>query len=105
MRERRHALGLTQAEAAAAGGLSEPVWGLLERGQQERPRARSLAAVERALRWAPGSAQAVIDGADPTEGEPAPPITTDDRLGRLEDELASLRSLLELVARQVGVEP
>ena len=49
-------------------GLNEKSLGKLERGQSVCK--SSLAVVEMALRWTPGSAQAVIDGGEPAEVEP-----------------------------------
>src|SRR3954466_4177726 len=58
----RHALGLTQEEAASLGGtVSVASWRKLERGNPGNYSSRTLAGVERALAWMPGSALGILD--------------------------------------------
>lgn len=63
---RRNELGLNQADAAVAGGTSLSSWNIIENPKASAPQGATLAAVDRALGWAPGSARAVLDGGEPT---------------------------------------
>lgn len=72
VKRRRNALGLTQDEAVALadGGVSVPVWSNIENARQTAYKYRTLAAVERALRWEDGSIQRIRDGGPPIERNP-----------------------------------
>jgi transcriptional regulator with XRE-family HTH domain len=91
VRQRRLELGLTQRDAALAAGISDTTWLAVERG--EKTSERTLVGVERALRWAAGSAEAVMGGADPTELASAE-RTLEQRVAILEAELLRLRDEL-----------
>lgn len=64
----REELGMTQEEAVAkaGGGVSVPVWSILENGRQSSYKSRTIKAVCRALHWTPESLQAIADGGKPT---------------------------------------
>jgi transcriptional regulator with XRE-family HTH domain len=75
-RDRRGDLGLTQAEAAAAGGLSISTLRLIEGGRQAGYRPAILRALERGLQWERGSVRAILAGGGPVpagEDEPTLP--------------------------------
>lgn len=80
-RDRRLALGLTQKQAAAAAGVSDQTWLNVENGKPASD--RTLAGVDRALRWQQGSARRLLEG-----GEPDPvgehPRTIEERLAAIE---------------------
>ena len=63
-RDRRNELGLTQRQAADAAGVSDQTWLTLENGRTVSR--RTLAGVDEAMQWEPGSARAVLMGGDPT---------------------------------------
>lgn len=70
---------LTQVELADATGLSESTIQNLESGREYTRLPTSLARIEEYFRWAPGSAQEVLAGGEPTllpepvEDEVSPP--------------------------------
>jgi transcriptional regulator with XRE-family HTH domain len=67
VRERRIALGLTQADVANLGGLSVSSQQRLERGATDGAmRDQTAAAIERGLSWASGSVRAILRGDDPS---------------------------------------
>ena len=63
--DRRRQLALSMAAAEAAGGPSQPTLVRIESGQSPPPRPITLAKLDRALRWRPGTAARVYAG-DPT---------------------------------------
>jgi transcriptional regulator with XRE-family HTH domain len=65
VRNRRHSLGLTQVEAAAAGGVSEPTWYLIEHARQDRYKPRTLRGIARALEWPEDAIDRIRRGEDP----------------------------------------
>lgn len=67
MRERRLERGLSVRAAAAAAGIDRATWASAETGTRDI-REHSYAAVERVLRWAPGSIFEILQEG----GEPAP---------------------------------
>jgi transcriptional regulator with XRE-family HTH domain len=66
VRERRKDLGLTQPQVAEVGGLSISLVRMIENNRSEGMRAAKKQGLERALRWKPGSVDAVLDGGSPT---------------------------------------
>lgn len=65
---RRKELGLSLSAAArAAGGMDRGTWTAAERGTRDTED-YIYAAIERALQWLPGSAQAVLAGGQPSPG-------------------------------------
>ncbi len=66
---RRVALGYRRREdlTAAVEGVGQRTLGSIETGEKGGYHRSTLATLERALRWAPGSIQAVLDGGEPTE--------------------------------------
>lgn len=89
VRERRLALGLSQREAATDAGVSDQTWVNVEQGRKVSE--RTLSGVNRALRWEPGSAEAALDGREPTAllVDPNSPVTRAevDELRRRLDEV------------------
>lgn len=107
--DRRAALGLRQADLAAAGKISVASVQDVEGGAKTRYRPTTLGGIERGLRWKPGSIKAILAGGEPSPvvaGESdAPPVTQvhhgdrvtrfpEDRWARMSD--AQRRALLEL---------
>lgn len=69
---RRAELGLKLKELAKASGVSVEQLRAIRYGEN-RPRALTAAALERALQWAPGSVDAILDrDADPLPADGAP---------------------------------
>lgn len=64
--QRRGELGLTQGDVHAAGGPSDLTLRKLERAETVRPDAATLSKLDKALRWAPGSASRAFQGGEPT---------------------------------------
>lgn len=62
VRERRAQLALSMAAAEAAGGPSQPTLVRIESGQSPPLRPITLAKLDRALRWKPGTAARVYAG-------------------------------------------
>lgn len=71
VRARREWLRMTIEEAAAAGGISDNTWGRVEKAGNVR--GLTYAGIDRALRWAPGSCRAILNGQPPEPlGDPVP---------------------------------
>lgn len=82
IRARRAELKLTQADLAQAAGISVSAIQKLEDPKSDIRRPRSLPKVERALKWEPGSADAVLDGGTATPlAAPTPESTPPAPLG------------------------
>lgn len=76
IKHRREALGLTQVQLAELMGVSDTTIRNLEGGREFKRLPASVAAVEQALGWAPGSARAILAGGEPVATEtPAAPQT------------------------------
>lgn len=94
IRERRQALGMTQQQLADAAGVTRTTIKNLEGARQPAKRLPlSVAPVEQALGWAPGSARIVLDGGAPIgTDQPANPPQAPEPLSGLPtsvlDELA-----------------
>lgn len=73
IRARREELGLTQPELASAAGISVSTVQILESGRTRARIPTTMASIEEALQWTPGSAADVLGGGRPT---PAPQTTT-----------------------------
>ncbi len=69
---RRLELGLSARAAATAAGVARGTWESAENGSR-RTLKSNYASIEKALRWAPGSIQAILDGGNPTPA--VPPVT------------------------------
>jgi transcriptional regulator with XRE-family HTH domain len=65
VRERRDELGLTQEEVAGRGGPSTATIRLIEGGEQESYRPKSLRQLAEALEWTPESPLAILNGREP----------------------------------------
>lgn len=113
VRQRRLALGLSARAAAAEAGMARNTWTALEAGTQ-RMLIHRYVDVERVLRWAPGSVEAVLRGEDPVElpvaTTPEEPTALDAEIARIiglnlpaETRLTMLRALIEIHA-QVAAE-
>lgn len=87
----RKALDLTQHELVAAGGGSFSLSTLqgVERGTVRTRMPNTIADIERALGWAPGSARAVVLGGDPVV-IPAVPVKMSEDALRVRRDLYSL---------------
>lgn len=73
----REAKNLTQVALAKAAGVSESTIQNLESGAERKRTPASLPAVERALGWAAGSGEKVLDGGDPSPVDKADAAPTD----------------------------
>ena len=62
MLRRRGELGYTVTQATELAGISVSTWHALERGRRVTAQSRTFYAVDRALRWQPGTAQQLFDG-------------------------------------------
>lgn len=91
----------SRGEFAEATGITERTLGNLERGQSVS--AATLAVVETALRWVPGSAATVLDedGEPTVQGRKSPLQEVDEARARVLDaspaELIKMRSFIEQV--------
>lgn len=65
VKARRTQLGLAQGDLGGRGGPGVVTVGQIERGQN-RPQGLTLARLDRALEWEPGSAAEVLAGGQPT---------------------------------------
>src|SRR5690606_39965041 len=77
---RRGELGLSLREVAERAGITGETLRAVRRGSNE-PSQLTKRGIERALRWAPGSVDAILAGGDPTPPGPhahtrAVPLTT-----------------------------
>lgn len=95
VRARREALGLTQVELAQAANVSDTTVRVLETARRTSYRRGNLRAIARALRWPDDAIDRIRAGRPPDEelAEPAT-LSTEDRIARLEAELAQLRAQL-----------
>jgi transcriptional regulator with XRE-family HTH domain len=84
VRARRRALRLSQAELGENAGVHEGTIRNLERGREAADLPRSTKDVERALGWAAGSFESVLEGGDPILLETASGIDPDKLLGAIE---------------------
>ena len=73
----REAKNLTQVALAKAAGVSESTIQNLESGTERKRIPASLPMVERALGWAAGSGERILEGADPSPADEPPPPPSD----------------------------
>lgn len=66
IKQRRGELGLTQAEAADRVGMSRNTLQKIEQGKHARPHPRTLAEIDRAMEWKPGTAADLVRDDAPT---------------------------------------
>ncbi|MFJ8687358.1 helix-turn-helix transcriptional regulator [Micromonospora wenchangensis] len=80
IKNRRTELQLSVSAAARAAGINRNTWSAVERGERETED-YTFGAIERALRWRPGSITAMLHGRAPEQGRPAHPTPhlTDDQ--------------------------
>jgi hypothetical protein len=81
IKDRRDALDMTQGDVRAAGGPSVTTLQKLELAARTAYRRGTLTAVDRALKWRPGSSRAILKGDEPTPLDDRTPAETDSRLG------------------------
>lgn len=108
LRERRHALDLSQAGVHARGGPSAELVRKLENNRHGRLSPRMRRALETALEWEPGSVDEILRGGVPTvaahpathetpgqnSGPGLPPAATPDRFA-LARQVLSMRTTLQ----------
>lgn len=114
MDARRLELGMTWEEVASAAGIKPPTLRAIRNGTN-RPSQLTKRGIERALRWAPGSVDAILAGGDPTPAgpyahigdvritttrAPAPPADEDPKMKRAAALLAEASALLEEIRRE-----
>lgn len=108
IRNRRGVLGLSQADVAAADGPGDVTLRRIERGYPGPYRAQSTAALDRILRWKPGTVQAILDGTadpDPAVWElPETPLTSDKTTSPT-DVLRVGEQFLDLLDQHYGTDP
>ena len=90
VKDRRHQLGLTPPQVQASGGPSPTVLSQIENAYDNNYSASTLAKLDRALEWTPGTAAALWEG---DELPPAPVVNG----GELEEQLDRLSGLIERV--------
>lgn len=78
-------MGLTATEAAKATGINRATWTTAEKGQRV-PQSYNRAAIERTLRWRPGSIDAILAGGEPAEAESVFDVGSDVALMEWTDE-------------------
>lgn len=107
IKQRRLALGLKQSDAAQLAGVTVRTYGRIERSEAAGLSSLTAAGIERALRWEPGSLDAIKNGGEPTELQqppetppvvkqplPQPGAGSDvDDLGELRESIRHLDSL------------
>ena len=71
--QRRRQLELSKSAAVTVAQVSRPAWDSWENGVR-LPQDSKYGAIERALKWQPGSVEAVLAGGEPTPAQP----TVDD---------------------------
>jgi transcriptional regulator with XRE-family HTH domain len=98
VRERRLALDLSQRDAAARAGISNQTWLNVENGRSANQ--RSLAKIERALGWSPGSIDAILAGTPPPSPIGAAPVLDITVLGNL-TRLAEVLSAEDLTREEI----
>jgi|SRR5690606_7104785 len=111
---RRGELGLSLREVAERAGITGETLRAVRRGSNE-PSQLTKRGIERALRWAPGSVDAILAGGDPTPAgpyahigdvritttrAPAPPADEDPKMKRATELLAEAQALLEEIRRE-----
>lgn len=105
VRARRQLLGLSQAEAATAGGLSEPQWRKIEKGLDAlRMRHGTKTGIATALRWPPDAIDRIVDGEDPDSFPTVEPVTQPHEIGTDDDlayEVLRLRAEVAKLAKLV----
>lgn len=130
VKNRRHQLELTQPQLVAAGGPSVSLISRIESGKPGSYDEMSILRLERALQWAAGSVEAILDGSDPTpagertpgkaaepplplpaapQGGPAPETTASDQIKahleamqrRQEERLAAMQRQQDELLREV----
>jgi transcriptional regulator with XRE-family HTH domain len=97
---RRIALGMTTTTALAQRtGLSARMLGDIENARRQNFAKPTIAQIEHALEWAPGSIDLILSGGDPTplHGEQAAPVVSEQT-----DELARVR---HIVSHTWGIAP
>lgn len=106
VRVRRRSLGLTQAGLAAEVGVSEPTIRVIETARRTSYKPSTLRDLALALHWTSDSVYRILAGDEPVEIAKGAP-NYDERLARLERELADLRAELGLRPRRPngGSEP
>lgn len=74
VKQRREQLGLSQDSVHQAGGPSDVVVARIESNEPPRPSKGSIRKLDVGLRWAPGSAQRVLNGGEPAALERPPDL-------------------------------
>jgi len=96
----RAQLGISQAELARRGNLSGLTVRSVE-GARKAPRPLTLAGLDLGLGWPTGTAQAVLDGAEApaatTTPQPEPTTGIEERLARIERQVARLTHQLDAI--------
>lgn len=111
MAQRRRQLGLSITKAAAAAGIDRATWTSAENGTRTIA-VHNRAGVERALGWAAGSVDAVLEGSEPADlPPPTSPVSDDPKLAaeveRIQglplpaaDRIRMIRALVDLYEEQ-----
>lgn len=103
--ERRRVLGISRTQMFARGGPSPSTMNKALSGDRGLSRS-TLERIDRALGWAPGSAETVMGGGTPTSGIPAPSDAAcpahEHVVTVLESTRTQLHTALELVEGLLG---
>ncbi|WP_267898993.1 helix-turn-helix domain-containing protein [Thermomonospora amylolytica] len=103
MDERRAELGLDWQEVADQAGITREGLRRIRRGTGKM-RAKTMRGIERALRWKPGSIDAILAWGDPNpEPEPEPPAETAvEKLAKLLGEMEATMDRIESMLDERG---
>jgi transposase-like protein len=90
-------LGATKAAVARRAGVDTSTLWKVRAGHGDEVSERTMARIDKALRWPAGTIVAIRGGQEP----PSEVLSDPDRLDRLEEELANLTQRLEDVTRML----
>jgi transcriptional regulator with XRE-family HTH domain len=88
VRKRRLELGLSVRAAAKAAGVDRATWGSLE-DSTRATRTQYFAGIERALEWAAGSCEVILDGGEPALGGVTAAVSGEQRVDDARAEILS----------------
>jgi len=97
VRARRSELLMSQAELAAAAGVSLSTVRAIESGRRTSLRASNRRAIARALGWEPESIDVILAGGDPIPAQHQPAQRS------VADQLAELRARLDRLEEMLGI--
>lgn len=102
VKARREQLDMLQEEFSVRSGVSRSTLQYIEGAAQTAYRRDTFRDLEAGLRWAPGSAKAILDGGEPTELADEPEDDFEARVDRLLDGLEKVSGTVGLLAERTG---